>query len=130
MSTTSDRDAAFDPTGIEDDSELLRPSSDPFPRGPNDDMGNLSAPPSDVDEPRLSDDNDLEAEGGGFTDTPLRRPYESMARRDELSRQLGELLIEAQEWADEDGSAEALDIYEALNDIYGRLGEPTEDTDD
>ncbi|HET8985577.1 MAG TPA: hypothetical protein VFN03_07440 [Trueperaceae bacterium] len=130
MRTISDHDATLDSARSDEDIELPRPSPDPYPRGPNDDMGNLAAPPRDVDEPRLSDDNDLEAEGGGFTDTPLRKAYESMGRRDELSRQLGELLIEAQEWADEDGSAEALDIYEALNDIYGRLGEPTEDTDD
>lgn len=93
-------------------------------------MGNLARPPADVDEPRTSDDNDLNAEGGGFTDTPLRRPYEEMSRRDELARQLEEIVINAQEWADEDGSPEALDIYESLNDIYERLGEPTEDTDD
>ena len=130
MAATSDRedmppvDQALE--GLED----THPSTEPFPRGPNEDMGNLARPPSDVDEPRLSDDNDLEAEGGGFTDTPLRTPYEAMGRRDDLARQLGELLIEAQEWADDDGSAEALDIYESLNDVYQRLGAPTEDTDD
>lgn len=107
-----------------------RRAGDPMPTGPNDDMGNLAAPPSSVDEPRLSDDNDLNAEGGGFSDTPLRGPYESMARRDALARQLETLLIDAQEWADEDGSPEALDIYETLNDVYERLGEPSEDTDD
>lgn len=105
------------------------PDSDPLPRGPNEDMSNLARPPTDVDEPRLSDDDDLEAEGGGFTDTPLRTPYESMARRDEVARLLEELLIEAQEWADQDGSAEALDIYESLSDVFERLGAPTEDTD-
>lgn len=110
--------------------EETYPSFDPYPRGPNEDMGNLAAPPADVDEPRLSDDNDLEAEGGGFTDTPLRAPYEAMARRDELARQLGELLIGAQEWADHDGSREAIDIYQSLDDVYQQLGEPTEATDD
>jgi len=93
-------------------------------------MGNLARPPTDVDEPRTSDDNDLNPAGGGFTDTPLRRAYEEISRRDELARQLGEVVINAQEWADEDGSPEALDIYESLNDIYERLGEPSEDTDD
>lgn len=122
MSAASDRDDLSGPR--------RGTSAEPLPSGPNDDMGNLAAPPPDVDEPRLSDDNDLEAEGGGFTDTPLRRPYEAMARRDEIARQLGELLINAQEWADEDGSAEALEIFESLNDVYERLGEPTEDTDD
>lgn len=129
MSAPTDRDDA--PTGANRQGvDVRRPQSDPFPEGPNDDMGNLARPPADVDEPRTSDDNDLNAEGGGFTDTPLRRPYEEMSRRDELARQLEEIVINAQEWADEDGSPEALDIYESLNDIYERLGEPAEDTDD
>lgn len=129
MTPATDRDDAS--ASLDDGrGEVIRPTRDPFPEGPNDDMGNLAAPPSDVDEPRTSDDNDLNADGGGFTDTPLRGAYESMGRRDDLARRLGELLIEAQEWADEDGSVEALDIYESLNDVYERLGEPSEDTDD
>lgn len=130
MTTITDRDQVLDPIATIDDHGEVTMREEPFPRGPNDDMGNLAAPPSDVDEPRISDDNDLEAEGGGFTDTPLRRPYEAMGRRDEIARQLEELLINAQEWADEDGSAEALDFYESLNDVFQQLGEPTEDTDD
>lgn len=130
MRPASDRDDVSGPVEPGQGVEVPRPESDPYPSGPNEDMGNLASPPTDVDEPRTSDDNDLNAEGGGFTDTPLRRPYESMGRRDDLSRQLGELLVEVQEWADEDGSPEALDIYESLNDVYERLGEPSEDTDD
>ncbi len=130
MNITSNRDHVLDPEEAFDETEAFTMREELMPRGPNEDMGNLAAPPSDVDEPRISDDNDLEAEGGGFTDTPLRRPYEAMGRRDEIARQLEELLIDAQEWADEDGSAEALDIYESLNDVFQRLGEPTEDTDD
>ena len=107
-----------------------RQRTDQLPKGPNDDMGNLARPPADVDEPRLSDDNDLDPGGGGFSDTPLRRPYDQMSRRDEIARQLEEVVINAQEWADENGTPEAIDIYEALNDIYERLGEPSEDTDD
>lgn len=109
---------------------MRRSRTEPFPDGPNEDMGNLARPPADVDEPRTSDDNDLNPEGGGFTDTPLRRPYEEISRRDELARQLEEIVVNAQEWADQDGSPEAIDIYESLNDIYERLGEPSEDTDD
>jgi len=108
----------------------MRRRTDQLPKGPNDDMGNLARPPADVDEPRLSDDNDLDPGGGGFSDTPLRRPYDQMSRRDEIARQLEEVVINAQEWADENGTPEAIDIYEALNDIYERLGEPSEDTDD
>lgn len=130
MSPATDRDDIPGPAESAEGVEVPRPHSDPYPSGPNEDMGNLAAPPADVDEPRTSDDNDLNAEGGGFTDTPLRRPYAMMARRDELARQMEDLLVNAQEWADEEGSPEALDIYESLNDIYGRLGEPSEDTDD
>ena len=129
MSAATDRDDAPG-TEARQGVEVRRPQSDPFPEGPNDDMGNLARPPTDVDEPRTSDDNDLNAAGSGVSETPLRRPYEEMSRRDELARQLEEIVVNAQEWADEDGSPEALDIYESLNDIYERLGEPSEDTDD
>ncbi|HZJ08234.1 MAG TPA: hypothetical protein VFD39_00940 [Trueperaceae bacterium] len=130
MSPATDRDDVTGPVESGQGVEVPRPEADPYPSGPNEDMGNLAAPPVDVDEPRTSDDNDLNAEGGGFTDTPLRRPYERMGRRDHVARQLEDLLVGVQEWADEDGSPEALDIYESLHDVYERLGEPSEDTDD
>ena len=73
MSAASDRDDTRSPeTGA--GADVRRPRTDQFPRGPNEDMGNLARPPTDVDEPRTSDDNDLNAGGGGFSDTPLRRP--------------------------------------------------------
>lgn len=108
----------------------IRQRADQLPKGPNDDMGNLAKPPVEVEEPRVSDDNDLNPAGGGLSDTPLRRPYDQMSRRDEIARQLEEVVINAQEWADENGTPEAIDIYEALNEVYQRIGEPSEDTDD
>ncbi len=96
---------------------------------PNTDFGNMVNPPADVGMERVSDDNDLDPAGDGVTDTPLRRPYELMARRDDLARRLGDILLEMEEWAEEDGSEEARSLAEDLGDLYQRLGEPSEDTD-
>ncbi len=78
---------------------------------------------------RTSDDNDLNPEGSGLEDTPLRAAYESMARRDDIARRVDELLIEVREWADEDGSDESSDILDSLEDLAERLGAPSEDSD-
>lgn len=96
---------------------------------PNDDMGNLARPSPDVDMQRTSDDNDLNPEGSGFEDTPLRRPYESMARRDEIARRVDDLLVDVRDWADEDDSEAARDILDTVEDLAQRLGEPPEDSD-
>ena len=58
---------------------------DLLPSTPNEDHGNLESPPADVDMQRTSDDNDLNPEGSGLEDTPLRAAYESMARRDDIA---------------------------------------------
>lgn len=112
-----------------DDQEFGRDPYAPDREGPNTDFGNQANPPDDVDMPRTSDDNDLNPEGGGFTDTPLRRPYEMMARRDELARQLEEIVVSVREWADEQGSDDARAIADDLEDVYERLGQPSEETD-
>lgn len=96
---------------------------------PNTDFGNKVNPPADVEMERISDDNDLRPQGEGTAATHLRRPYELMARRDDISRRLGEIVVSAQEWAEEDGSDEARSIADDLEDVYERLGEPSEDTD-
>lgn len=97
---------------------------------PNTDFGNMVNPPADVSMERISDDNDLDPAGDGVDDTPLELPYELMARRDDLARRLGEILIEVEDWAEEDGSEEAQSIALDLGDLYERLGEPSEDTDE
>ena len=101
----------------------------PMPDTPNEDMGNLARPGPEVDMQRTSDDNDLNAEGSGLEDTPLRQPYESMARRDEIARRVEDLLVDVREWADEDDSEEARDILDTVEDLTERLGEPPEDSD-
>ncbi len=101
----------------------------PMPDTPNEDMGNLARPGNEVDMQRTSDDNDLNAGGSGLEDTPLRQPYEAIARRDEIARRVEELLIEVQEWANEDDSEESRDILDTVEDLAERLGEPPEDSD-
>ncbi len=96
---------------------------------PNTDFGNMVNPPDDVEMERISDDNDLDPAGDGIAETPLLLPYELMARRDDLARRLGDILLEMEDWAEEDGSEEAHSIAEDLAELYERLGEPSEMTD-
>lgn len=110
-------------------SEPGPPSQEPMPAGPNEDGGFQASPPDDVSMNRTSDDNDLNVGGGGFTDTPLRREYEGIARRDDLSRRLEDLVADAREWADDTRSDEARAVADLLADAFERLGVPTEDTD-
>lgn len=116
--------------GTEEDAPVGPDSPEPVPDGPNDDRGFDASPPDDVTMARTSDDNDLNPTGGGFTDTPLRVEYETMARHDDLSRRLEDLVADTREWAGEDGSEEAHDIAELLAEAYDRLGATSEDSDD
>lgn len=108
---------------------LVGLTPDDLPDSPNEDMSNLASPRSDVDMQRLSDDDDLDPSGSVTFQPHMRGVYEAMARRDDLARRLDELLVEVQEWAEEDGSEEARDILETLEDLSERLGEPPEDSD-
>jgi hypothetical protein len=107
------------------DDEML--SDEPFPQGPNDE-GFDADPTVEAAAPRVSDDDDLATEGSGLRNTPLRGPYEAMARRSELARRLEELLVDAEEWARDDGSEGAMWIFETLADAYEQLEAPPEDT--
>jgi hypothetical protein len=108
------------------DEEML--ADDPFPRGPNDE-GFEASPPVEAAHPRVSDDDDLDTEGSGLQNTPFRSAYEDGARRADLARRLEELLVDVQEWAQEDGSEQARWIHDALADAYEQLDMPPEDTD-
>lgn len=112
-----------------DRDDLPEGPEEPFPEGPNEDRSNQAAPPEEVEMPRTSDDDDLNPAGGGLRETPLRREYGTMARRDDLSRRLQDLVLDAREWAREDGAEEANDIARSLEDVLDRLGQPSEDTD-
>ncbi|HEX7041014.1 MAG TPA: hypothetical protein VF202_12905 [Trueperaceae bacterium] len=123
---------AVDPVGPDADEATDGPvglTPDDLPDSPNEDMSNLASPRSDVGMQRLSDDDDLDPSGSVTFGPHMRGVYEAMARRDEIARRVDELLVEVEEWAEEDGSDEAREILEALEDVADRLGEPPEDSD-
>lgn len=111
--------AGYDPTL--DDADVTG-MPDPFP-GRGD-----SVPEGDAEEPyeALPDD---EPEGDGVTDTPLTWEYEGIAVHDDLARRLGELVVDFRAWADDEDTAEAADLADALEDVYERFGAPSEETD-
>jgi hypothetical protein len=135
---TSAKSEARDDTTVDDVGEtLMTPeeqldaeatTDEPFPQGPNEDGSAYANPPVEAAVPRLSDDDDLDAEGSGLEDTPLRSAYESMARRNDLARRLEDLVTDVQEWARDDGSEQAAWIAEALVDAYEQLDTPPEET--
>ncbi len=123
---------AVDPVGPGSDEATDGPSgltADDLPDTPNEDMGNLASPRPDVGMQRLSDDNDLDPSGSVTFRPHMRGVYEAMARRDDIARRVDELLVEVEEWAEEDGSQEAREVLDALEDLSQRLGEPPEDSD-
>jgi hypothetical protein len=87
----------------------------------------MSDPTSKQDFPYMSDGDDEERQGVG--DLPLREDYEISALRDEVARQLEALLAAVEAWREDDDTGEADEIYQELSDIYGRIGEPIEETD-
>ncbi len=112
--------------------ETLDPGQTPDeldPPGPDPERGFDANPRGGARMRRTSDDDDLNPQGGGLSDTPLRPEYESMAQRSELARRLEDLIASAAEWARDDGSAEAQDIVDMLSEAYDRLGEPLEDSE-
>ncbi|CAN5744159.1 hypothetical protein BH23DEI1_BH23DEI1_06080 [soil metagenome] len=136
----TDRDALFpapdapldaDESELSIDEQLTADSTsdEPFPQGPNDE-GFGASPPVEASQPRISDDDDLDSEGSGLRNTPIRGAYESAARRSDLARRLEELLVDVEEWAHEDGSDRAQWILDTLGDAYEQLGLPPEDTID
>jgi hypothetical protein len=79
------------------------------------------------DTPYMSDDDEFERDG---THTLLDDENESLARRNELSRQLEDLVASALEWSEISEDEDAQQIYEDLADLYERVSAPLEDTDD
>jgi hypothetical protein len=127
----ADRDP--DTTLTEGSVEMLEPpldEDDPMPSGPNDDGSFGTDPPIEASKPRTSDDDDLDMAGEGMTEIPLRSEYEAIARRNDLARQLEDLIVGVREWAQETDSDDAAEIAEELVDIYERLGAPVEAQDE
>jgi hypothetical protein len=79
------------------------------------------------DEPRVHDDEGLYPSGEGVSETPIHATYEPIALRNELARQLEDVVAAARAWARADDTTEALAIADALAEIYDRVGLPSED---
>ena len=77
--------------------------------------------------PYMSDDDEFERDG---THTLLSDENDAQARRDEIARQLEDLVASALEWSEISDDEDALQIYEDLADLYERVSAPLEDTDD
>lgn len=75
-------------------------------------------------------DDSTEERDGGILPTPITERYERIAQRDELARKLEEVVADAREWVETSEDEDARSIYEDLVDIFERVGEPLEDTDD
>lgn len=79
------------------------------------------------DTPYMSDDDEFERDG---THTLLTDENEDLAGRNELARQLEDLVASALEWSEISEDEDAVSIYEDLAALYERVSEPLEDTDD
>lgn len=86
-------------------------------------------PDIEHDVPHVLDEEDLEPGGSGLTDTPFAPEYERVARHDELARQLEDVVATAQAWAREVGTRDAVEIAEALGELYERVGDASEESD-
>ena len=78
--------------------------------------------------PYMTDDDEFERDG--THEILIDEMSESAARRDEIARRLEDLVATALEWSETSDDEDAQDIYEALADLYERVSEPLEDTDD
>jgi hypothetical protein len=86
------------------------------------DRSNLPA----SEEDRVHDDGGLYPAGEGLSETPIHPTYEAMAMRNDLARQLENVLAAARAWARADGTPEAQAIADVLAELYERVGAPTE----
>lgn len=81
------------------------------------------------DDALLHDDEGLHPTGEGLSETPIHATYEVIAVRNDLVRQLEDVVATARSWARADGSPGARRIAEALAELYERLGEAAEADD-
>ncbi len=79
------------------------------------------------DTPYMSDDDEFERDG---THTLLDDENENVVRRNELSRQLEDIVAAALEWSETSEDEDAQQIYEDLAALSERVSAPLEDTDD
>lgn len=62
--------------------------------------------------------------GEGVSETPIQKDYEAIALRNDLARQLENVLAGARAWARADGEPESEAIAEAIAELYERIGTP------
>lgn len=103
-----------EPTGLDPSVAYPRP----------DDVADIIA--RDQHEPIPDDD---QVQGDGVTELPLTWEYESIALHNDLARRMRDLAIDLREWADQEGTTDALRFADALDDLFERFGPPDEDTD-
>lgn len=73
----------------------------------------------------VSDDDQRERDGLHPTEYDLQG-NEAMAQRDELERQVQELLQGTEDWLQNSKDPDAQDIYSLVQDLAERLGNPPE----
>ena len=82
--------------------------------------------PHPDDDDRVHDDEGFHPSGEGLSETPIHPTYEAIAQRNDLARQLEDVVATARSWARAEGTPEANGIADALTELYERLGEPSE----
>ncbi|MFO8150238.1 MAG: hypothetical protein R6T93_08075 [Trueperaceae bacterium] len=85
--------------------------------------------PPAPDDARVHDDEGLYPSGEGVSETPIHATYESIALRNELARQLENVVAAGRAWARAEDTTEALAIADALAEIYDRVGMPSEESE-
>lgn len=78
------------------------------------------------DDALVHDDEGLHPTGEGLSETPIHATYEAIAQRNDLARQLEDVVATARSWARAEGTPEAAAFADALAELYERLGEPSE----
>ena len=85
-----------------------------------DDRSRLNVP----DEENVFAKHGLYPSGEGVSETPIHAVYEAIALRNDLARQLENVVAGARAWAQADGERESSDIADALAELYDRVGTP------
>lgn len=101
----------------------------PAPEGAFDDSAPTGAPRRELESDTPLTHDDSRAMQGRPQD-PIGRTQERIALRDDLARQLEDLIADARSWLDESEDPEAQGIVDDLTDIYERLSAPLDATDD
>ncbi len=113
-----------------DVAEAQEESMDSVGTGAESDIREFVAESSDDDPtqeaPRNHDDDD--PWGDGVEATSIAKRYEDMATRDDLAREVEELVATAYEWYSRSSDDDAQEIYETLLSVAERLGNPAEET--